>query len=228
MLDAVGADEYQTWISDGKEGNFRYALFPDYKANRPPRPHHYDFIKEYLFSNWDARISFGMEADDALGINQQWSPDSVASGATVICSIDKDLLQIPGNHYNFVKKEYRTQTVEEANRSFYVSILVGDTTDNITGCWKIGPVKAAKALEGCSTEEEYLIKIIEVYLKQEKDGRTKEEILDHILLAARLLKIRTTEDEKLWHFPPSVLQAAQSLSYTPPKQVEPSPSTEPI
>lgn len=244
MLDGIlldtQADSFRLFLSDSRENNFRYHLWNGYKANRTyPRPKHYDFIKELLITKWDAQIAIGMEADDALGINQvknnQWpepfglatikpegawyigppsTPEGV--GTSVICSIDKDLMQIPGLHYNFVTKVNKVVTPEEGARSFYTSILVGDTSDNIKGCSGIGPVKAGKALRECKTDTEYMDTIVELYKKQE-EHRSTEEILDHILLAGRLLKIKQEEDEPLWHCPRlEQIQAsyAQSIQLT--------------
>ena len=65
----------------------------------------------------------------------------------VIVSLDKDLKQVPGLHYNFVKKEFDTVTPQQGLINFYTQFLVGDTSDNIRGCTGIGPVKARKAFE---------------------------------------------------------------------------------
>ena len=48
-----------------------------------------------------------------MGIYQMANKD------TVICSIDKDLLMIPGEHYDFVKGIYREQFTIPAIRHFY-------------------------------------------------------------------------------------------------------------
>ena len=82
--------------------NFRKALFPEYKANRKgkPKPKWLDSCRKYLQYKWNATVTNGIEADDALGIAASHELGSI------ICSIDKDLMQIPGDHYNFVKDEY--------------------------------------------------------------------------------------------------------------------------
>jgi hypothetical protein len=50
----------------------------------------------------------------------------------VICvSLDKDLLQIPGYHYNFVKGIESFVSPIDGLRSFYRSVITGDSTDNI-------------------------------------------------------------------------------------------------
>ena len=195
ILVKTGATEWRGFLSDSAENNFRHKLYPFYKAGRKQeKPTHYEFLKEHLITKWGAEIAHGMEADDGLGIAQ-------AISGTVIASIDKDLLQCPGLHYNFVKDEFIEIDLEEGKRRFYTQLLTGDSTDNIRGCRGIGPVKAAKALAGLSEEADYLEACFNLYQKQE-DGMSTEEILQHMLLAGRLLYIlRHTEDE--WNFPRS-------------------------
>jgi 5'-3' exonuclease len=76
-------------------------------------------------------------------------------GTTVICSIDKDLLQIPGKHYNFVKKVFQEVTSDQGLKFLYMQSLIGDRSDNIIGVAGIGPVKAERALEELLPEEWY-------------------------------------------------------------------------
>jgi hypothetical protein len=75
--------------------------------------------------------------------------------STVICSIDKDLLQIPGRHYNFVKKLHSVVTPENGLKFLYMQSLIGDRSDNIIGVAGIGPVKAERALAELLPEEWY-------------------------------------------------------------------------
>src|SRR5258708_34339178 len=76
MLDGILLDtqatEFTVWLSDSAENNFRYKIYPEYKANRDnaPRPRHLQALKEYLITRWSARFALGQEADDALGIDQ--------------------------------------------------------------------------------------------------------------------------------------------------------------
>jgi hypothetical protein len=132
MVKAVKADSYMGYLSG--TGNFRENLVDYYKANRKDarKPYHYDNITDYLISNWDAVVVNGEEADDALGIAQVTS-----STDTVICSIDKDLDCIPGNHYNFVNDEHYFIDEVDANRNFFAQMISGDTADNIPGLYKI-------------------------------------------------------------------------------------------
>lgn len=148
-LAAVGADSYQVWLSDKRENNFRRAIYPDYKANRTqPDPVHLSALKQHLFDKWQANLAEGAEADDGLGIEQT----KAEFGSTIICSIDKDLKQIPGRHYNFVKQEFDDVDEVDGMRWFYKQMLIGDTSDNIKGVAGIGKVKAGKLLDHINDE----------------------------------------------------------------------------
>jgi 5'-3' exonuclease len=85
-----------------------------------------------------------------MGIQQ----DKVG-GTTVICRIDKDLLQIPGKHYNFVKKITQEVALDQGLKFLYMQSLIGDRSDNIIGVAGLGPVKAERALAELLPEEWY-------------------------------------------------------------------------
>ena len=205
ILHRTAATGWKGFISDSRENNFRTHLYPFYKTNRKQeKPTHYEFLKEHLITKWCAQIAHGMEADDALGIHQdkREREEYADSYDTVICSIDKDLLTVPGLHYNFVKDQFIEVDLREGTRRFYTQMLTGDTSDNIRGCRGIGPVKAEKALSSLTEETDLLEAVYDLYQKQE-DGMSSEEILQHMLLAGRLLRIKQEEGEKLWGFPMS-------------------------
>lgn len=239
MLDGIlldtGATEFTVFLSDSAENNFRYKIYPEYKANRKtlPRPKHLEGIKEHLILRWGARIALGMEADDALGISQDKRFRGYFVGNSIICSIDKDLQQIPGNHYNFVKKETTFVTPEDAFRYFYRQILTGDTADNIKGAKGIGPVKADKILKSVGPGERGLARgIFETYCKafgitSSSSLEAREEIRKYIEKIGQVLKIRQTEDEPLWHFPLESLTLESPSLSSPLKQEEVGPSLEP-
>lgn len=168
ILKEVSASEFKVFISG--ETNFRDQIYPDYKANRKgkPRPKWLYDCKEYLVKEWQAEVTEGYEADDALGIVQSaYFSDNAEFGGTphdcIICSIDKDLLQVPGQHYNFVRKERSIVTIHQGWYNFYCSLLVGDPTDNIGGCPGIGKKKAPRILEGCETPEDMFTCVRETY-----------------------------------------------------------------
>lgn len=161
ILNEVGATSYQVWFSDSLENNYRLRYNPEYKANRAlqPKPRHYSGLKLFLQNEWKAQVTTNQEADDILGIMQS----QAGAGETIICSIDKDLLQVPGLHYNFVKKEFIEQDYTNGLRHFYTQCLVGDRVDNIFGVAGIGPVKAERAFEGLSSELDLFEKTLSLY-----------------------------------------------------------------
>lgn len=166
ILEVTDAEHYKIYLT-GK-GNFReeIATILPYKGNRnAPKPLHYDNIKQYLVDHWEAIVVEGMEADDAMAIEQElwlenidpmWRhPEINHDGYTVICSIDKDLRMVPGWHYNWNKDDKPVWVSEEEGiRWFYTQLLTGDKVDNIQGIPGIGPKKAEKILEECVSEED--------------------------------------------------------------------------
>ena len=116
---------YKLFLSGS--GNFRYDIYPDYKGTRKnlPRPMHLQAMREHLVVKYGATISDGNEADDELGIVQ------CASTGTAIAAIDKDLLMIPGLHYNYNKKTWLEQSELNAMRHFFYQLIMGDKADNI-------------------------------------------------------------------------------------------------
>src|SRR3990167_6479678 len=134
-LDDVNASEYIAFLSGDKESNFRYKIYPEYKANR-----------KYLVKEWGAVVTEGYEADDGIGIALTKHPDAI------VCSLDKDLLQLPGKHWNWVKEEFNEVTEWEGLQRFYAHILQGDASDNIKGAKGIGAVKSRKIISGCKNE----------------------------------------------------------------------------
>lgn len=182
ILDAVDTKQSRHYLTSQDRSNFRFALFEEYKAHRKqPKPRHYLLLRNYLIEEYGAVVVEGQEADDQLGIDHDKVGDT-----TIICTIDKDMDQVPGWHYNFVKMYKYKITPLEATRQFYYQCLVGDkSTDNIEGCPGIGPVKANRMLEGCENEQEMLEVVVKQYQKAYGN-----EFAQKLWLAGQLLWIR--------------------------------------
>jgi len=151
--------ETQTWelFLTGKN-NFRkqVAVTAPYKGNRKSeKPKHYGLLRDYLQYSWSAYMTDGIEADDMLAIRAQELGDD-----SVMVTLDKDLDQVVGWHYNFVKKIKYYITKDEGLLNFYKQFLVGDRTDNIIGAQGIGDKKSHKLLEG-KTEPEMWKTVVE-------------------------------------------------------------------
>ena len=127
MLEALQVDQYKIFVGEGK--TFRNHLYSEYKAHRvKPKPTHYALLKDMLLKEYPTTLVTQIETDDRLGIEQ-----TNFGLASTICSIDKDLLQIPGYHYNFVKLDRTLVSPLDGIRTFYRQLVTGDATDNIPG-----------------------------------------------------------------------------------------------
>jgi 5'-3' exonuclease len=192
IMDSLELSSYRCILSPTNKSNFRYAIYPEYKANRSqPKPIHYDFIRLLLESDYGAEVTDGQEADDALGIAATKDKNSI------IVTIDKDLDQIPGWHYNFVKQQKYNMSELEASRQFYTQVLVGDVVDNVKGCPKIGKTKAPRILDGCQNVGEMLDTVVNQF---QINYKPQKRALDALFLAGRLLWIRKDQQQE-WCLP---------------------------
>lgn len=139
-------------------GNFRkdLATIKEYKGNRKEehKPYWYQQIRDYMSQQWDARVVSGHEADDEASI-LAWEYRALGDNQYVVVSVDKDLDQIPGHHYNYSKKVHYEVSSLEADAWFWQQVLAGDTTDNIGGCYMIGDVIAKDVVEGALYSPHY-------------------------------------------------------------------------
>ena len=186
MFDLIDCEEHELFLT-GKN-NFRHevAVTEPYKGNRKDvkKPQHLPLLREYLQTAWAAKVSDGQEADDDIAIRAtELGEDSI------IVSIDKDFLQVPGWHYNFVKRVKSFVTPEEGLRFFYKQILTGDAADNVKGIHRVGDVKATKMLANAKTEQELYACCVE--------AMGAERVLEN----ARLLWLRRHPNQ-MWE-PPS-------------------------
>lgn len=179
-------------------GNYRTAIATRaaYKGNREGsiKPRHHKAIVKHLELRWNADVSHGEEADDRLGILATENPGSI------IASIDKDLLQIPGRHYNFVTKEETTITPKQGVLNFYAQVLSGDPVDNVLGLTGIGPVKAKKLLDGCKSPSDCWKRVVDAYKAEFKENGER-----FAMECARLVFLRRKVGE-MWQ-PPAVVES---------------------
>lgn len=190
ILDEFNTADYCVYLSGST--NFRDALatIRRYKGNRKEehKPTHGPAIVEYILGNYPSELSSNEEADDRIGIKHSliYAADPYES---VVVSVDKDLDQLPGLHYNFVKGESYWINEFDAMRKFYSQLLSGDATDNIVGVPGIGLKGADKLLAGCE-DEACMYKVCESKYNDNKA----------LLENANLLWIRKKEGE-VWQPP---------------------------
>ena len=91
ILNKLNSRDYKLLLSG--DGNFRdkVGVTKKYKANRVnvPKPEHYLLVRNLILQDPRSELTVGVEADDAMGMYVTDDPSAV------ICSIDKDLNQIP-------------------------------------------------------------------------------------------------------------------------------------
>lgn len=165
-------DKFPGSMGNGKlfltgKGNFRdqVATIQTYKGNRDPasKPKYYDDIRKYMVDHHDAIVVQGMEAEDEVGILQYAAKDR----STVIVGVDKDLLCIPGWHYNPVKDTFCYVTLPEADTNFWKQVLTGDRVDNILGIPGMGPKTADKLIDPVAGDWHSMYNVVQdAYRKQ--------------------------------------------------------------
>lgn len=158
------------------------SLDKQYKGNRQ---YHlaYDGAEEdkiqvltYIKSRYPALLFDDLEADDLLCMLQDEE--------TIVYSHDKDLIQIPGSHYDIQEKELIEVTKSRAYRFLMYQLATGDSTDNIGGIDGFGE-KSAVALDTIASQN-LCFHIMDLYFK--KDGLF--EGLDKFVETYNLCKLR--------------------------------------
>ena len=177
LQSSTGCSQYIGYLTG--RNNFRYELAVSlpYKGNRvkKEKPVWKDFLRNVLINKYHCIVVDGMEADDALSITQRvFMKDNIPC---FIASTDKDLLQIQGEHFNFVKQLWTSVSDLDAAKNLWTQVLTGDLgTDNIPGLPGIGTVKAGKIIESVKyPHEEYRTAVLNEYVRcyGEYDGIQK-------------------------------------------------------
>lgn len=171
--------------------NWRYDVLPTYKHNRKDKPELFHQLKDYIRENFKVKEKPTLEADDVMGILATISPEKY-----VIASLDKDLKQIPGKHFNWLTGELTNVSIDEADRFFYRQVLTGDPADGYKGCPGIGPKTAERILDEAGSNPWPAI-----VAEYEKKGLTEQDAL----VQARVARILRKSDydfkaqkPKLW------------------------------
>jgi 5'-3' exonuclease len=189
LLETTFCTDYVMAVKSGD--SFRDRMYPiqlnegqtkaiwGYKANRwKPEGARNKFVtslRELAVMSDMATPAVNREADDLIRI---WANEARAAGQPyVVCSIDKDLMCIPGMHYLMHHEKLVEVSAEAALRHYYEQLLKGDATDNIPGVPGVGAVKAAKILAPFNTEAEYQYAVVNAYMTAYGDD------WEHLLLS---------------------------------------------
>jgi len=201
-----GVDKVIIAMSCPREENYRRDFWTPYKAHRDDlkRPDSMGYAIECIYdTDHPARCVDRLEADDLIGM-------MVSSGRAIGVTVDKDLRQVPGWHWNPDKEDSPIEIVQkDADHFFYQQWMTGDSTDNIWGLWRIGPKKADKFLEFVDDDERDQT-IMDLYETEDWDKRPDTKIPDvsreeFALAQARCVRIlrdgdydKKTGEIKLW------------------------------
>ncbi|MFO0089348.1 MAG: hypothetical protein ACK518_00795 [bacterium] len=175
--------------------NFRLDIYEPYKANRKSNKW-VKAIRQRLIDSEFAMAHESLEADDLIAIRAEQLRE--INWEFIIISIDKDLAQIHGIHYNYYPlydesgfigfKGLYVMSEFESQKHFAKQMLIGDSTDNIKGCRKIGVVKAEKALQNCTTKRQLIFAVYRQYhLIFRKDN--EYEYWSELAINYKLLKL---------------------------------------
>jgi hypothetical protein len=221
---SVGATCAPRLFLTGK-GNFRdgIAKRAKYKGTRAAKkPWHYNNITAYLIGVYGATVVEGMEADDAICIEQTANLNDESMSHewpyTIICTRDKDLRQCPGYHFGWElanQPQFGPEWVDEIGyirlvkdgkkiegvgaKFFYSQMITGDKVDNVPGLPRKGPAEAFKLLADTQTVEEMEKAVIEAYRGVYGDS-WREEMREQAQL---LYMVRELDEEGkpiMWRF----------------------------
>lgn len=208
IMDVIDHDSISFHLTDSSDC-FRnditknLPLEMQYKANRinMERPPLLPIIKSYLIDNYGAIIHSKIEADDACTILQVENTavinDEETQYNSILVSIDKDLRQVTGLHFNYDKCQLDFVSYSDGLKWFFKQLLSGDRNDNVIGIGGIGPVKSNRIVEDhCNTYGVDVKSLWEMSVGvYKKHGRTEEDCL----INARLLwMLRENNINTLW------------------------------
>ncbi|HET7931858.1 MAG TPA: DNA polymerase I [Rhodanobacteraceae bacterium] len=192
--------DYAAFVLDAPGPTFRDALYPEYKANRPPMPDDLRAQVEPMLSVV-AALGFpilrvpGVEADDVIGT---LATQAAADGIDVEVSTgDKDFAQLVGPRVLLVNTMSRTRMGREGviekfgvppERIIDYLALMGDAIDNIPGVPKCGPKTAAKWLNEYGSLDDVIAHADDV---KGKIGESLRATLPQLPLSRQLATIKT-------------------------------------
>ena len=138
IISTSGASHYTIFVEKQYNNNFRKKIVKSYKIGRANKelPKFYNEIKEYLIGSWNAYGLGGYESDDVLISYYKKCKEEYPFTEVVIASMDKDLKSHPivmfDTYYQRFGQVYIVSE-EEANYNLWTQVIMGDSTDSISG-----------------------------------------------------------------------------------------------
>ncbi|HLK89818.1 MAG TPA: DNA polymerase I [Polyangia bacterium] len=186
-------------VYDAPGENFRNAIFSEYKAHRPPMPPELGaqlgMVRRVVEAFGLAQLEVpGFEADDIIATLARVA--TAAGMEVVICSSDKDLMQLCGGDVSVLDTmKNRRFGVAEVQEKFGVPpalvgdvlALMGDSIDNVPGVAGIGPKTAAELINKFGTLDALLAGAGEI---KGKRGASIVEARESIRISRELVRLR--------------------------------------
>jgi DNA polymerase-1 len=205
LKDTLKADEMVLALSN-YDNPFRKQVLPTYKNNRKAtrKPIIWGEMRNHLKEKYVWKEKPGLEGDDILGIMATNGIETYKRKGIerIIVTIDKDLLTIPGLHYNMRKQELGIMEISEADADYFhmMQTLMGDQADGYSGCPGVGPSKAEKILGDCErTYKAMWPKVVAAYVQ----AKLSEAVALQMARVARILRASDydfkKQEVKLWN-----------------------------
>lgn len=139
-------------------------------------------VVKYIRDRYPSVKYNDLEADDLLSMLQD--------DETFIYSNDKDLLQVPGLHWNIKTKEFFEVSKSDGLEFLMHQMILGDSGDSIAGLKGSGKVAAKKLLADVAPKQ-MPFKVLLAYLQKHGmiDG------IDHFVESWNLLKLRSNRGD---------------------------------
>lgn len=177
--------------------SIRKAISPEYKAKRPKNKY-VSAIRTKLVNEGTVSFSSEYEADDLIFDRAK---ELKQEGKNyIIVSIDKDLKQIEGWHFDYYpikefseatqRKEfvrYKGLSYTTQFESYYMiasQMIMGDSGDGVQGLKCYGPKAAEKILTGKTTGFQLMLAVVRTYVNVHK-----ENYIEPLMMNFRLLKL---------------------------------------
>lgn len=201
----TGSNKYVGFIGKHNTKGMRYDMYADYKANHTAKKE--DWYEEYspvirkiMVDKFQFQELDWLEADDACSVVAKYCRamnDKLPSPIIdyVVCSPDKDLKQIPGEHYDYKKSKSEFMLEEDAITCLWRQVFIGDSGDNIKGIPGFGPKSWDKFYDKFGQKPDQFWASVAWRIYTAKLGR--DEGVEQFFLNYNLVKLREKPHESV-------------------------------
>lgn len=183
IVEETSATHYKVFLEAPGSKSFRKLLNHKYKANRKgkPLPINFKDIKDYIIESYNPYLSYLEETDDSIISTLKYLNNEYPLTEVIIAANDKDYKTKELVYYDLYYGRFGEIvdiSKKEANYNFWIQMLVGDSTDNVSGVRGIGKKGAERILK---SSKNYFISTYRAYYS--KYGvEAREEFKENYLM----------------------------------------------